>query len=98
MSISPDNSIKLTKEAYRKNCLSNRFCNPKNLHLNLKNIRFTQLPRGLSNKLGHKIVKEALILCLREELSYNEKTKNKLFKYLDSIRRLKEKVKKIKKK
>ena len=74
------------------------FSTPKNkkLKLKLKNIRFCELPTKLSNKLGHKIIKEALILGLREEYNYNEKSKKTLLKYLTDVNRLKEKVKKNK--
>ena len=76
----------------------NKFFSPKNLKLkyNLKNIRFCELPKNLSNKLGNKIIKEALILGLREELNYNKKMKKTLLKYLEDINKLKEKVKKNK--
>jgi predicted nucleic acid-binding Zn-ribbon protein len=72
------------------------FSTPKNIKLKLKNIRFCELPKTLSNKLGHKIIKEALILGLREELNYNEKRKRTLLKYLTDVNKLKEKVKKNK--
>ena len=72
------------------------FSTPKNIKLRLKNIRFCELPKTLSNKLGHKIIKEALILGLREELNYNEKRKRTLLKYLTDVNKLKEKVKKNK--
>ena len=81
-----------------KNIISKNkyFSTPKYLKLKLKNIRFSELPKSLSNKLGHKIIKEALILGLREELNYNKKIKKTLTKYLSGINRLKEKVKKNK--
>ena len=47
---------------------------PNNLSINnlkQKYIRFTKLPKTLSNKLNNKIIKEALILGLREEYQYN---------------------------
>ena len=75
---------------------SKNFSTPKYLKLKLNNIRFYELPKSLSNKLGHKIIKEALILGLREELNFNEKRKQTLTKYLNDVSRLKEKVKKNK--
>ena len=72
------------------------FSTPKNIKSKLTNIRFYELPKTLSNKLGHKIIKEALILGLREEYNYNEKRKKTLLKYLKDVNILKEKVKKNK--
>ena len=72
------------------------FSTPKNFKFPFKNIRFSEIPKSLSNKLCHKIIKEALILGLREEYSYNEKMKKTLTKYLEDVNRLKEKVKRNK--
>ena len=72
------------------------FSTPKSINLRIKNIRFCEMPKSLSNKLCNKIIKEALILGLREEYNYNEKVKKTLLKYLDDVNRLKEKVKKNK--
>ena len=69
---------------------------PKCINLRIKNIRFYEMPKSLSNKLCNKIIKEALILGLREEYNYNEKMKKTLLKYLDDVNKLKEKVKKNK--
>ena len=62
----------------------------------IKNIRFYDLPKNLSKKLKNKIIKESLILGLRQELKHNEKMKNILNIYLKDVNRLKEKVKKNK--
>lgn len=69
---------------------------PKGVKLRLKYIRFSEKSKPLANKLGYKIIKEALILGLREELNHNEKMKETLYEYLDDINRLKERVKKNK--
>ena len=71
------------------------------INTNLKNlkqkyIRFSQLPKSLSNKLSTKIIKESLILALREEFQYNEKIKSTFEKYLNEITLLKSQVKKNK--
>ena len=62
----------------------------------IKNIRFYDLPKDLSKKLRHKIIKESLILGLRQELKHNEKMKNILNIYLKDVNKLKEKVKRNK--
>ena len=72
---------------------------PKNPNINIikqKYIRFSKLPKTLSNKLNNKIVKESLILGLREEYLYNEKMKSTLEDYLSRIISLKLQVKKNK--
>ena len=72
---------------------------PKNPNINVlkqKYIRFSKLPKTLSNKLNNKIIKEALILGLREEFIYNEKMKLTLEDYLSRIIALKLQVKKNK--
>ena len=72
---------------------------PRNPNINVlkqKYIRFSKLPKTLSNKLNNKIVKEALILGLREEFIYNEKMKLTLEDYLSRIIALKLQVKKNK--
>ena len=88
-----DLNINQYKKIYSK---IKNFSTPKNIKSKLKNIRFCELPKTLSNKLGHKIIKEALILGLREEYNYNEKRKKTLLKYLKDVNILKEKVKKNK--
>ena len=62
----------------------------------IKNIRFYDLPKNLSKKLKNKIIKESLILGLRQELKHNEKMKNILNIYLKDVNKLKEKVKRNK--
>lgn len=62
----------------------------------IKNIRFYDLPKNLSKKLKYKIIKESLILGLRQELKHNEKMKNILNIYLKDVNKLKEKVKRNK--
>ena len=64
--------------------------------LKQKYIRFSKLPKTLSNKLSNKIIKESLILALREEYQYNEKMKNILENYLSEIIKIKSQVKKNK--
>jgi chromosome segregation ATPase len=97
MSINGNLNLKTLHYGKEKVLSQNKFLStPKNLTLRIKNIRFYQLPKGLSNKLEHKIVKEALILGLREELIHNKKMKKTLTKYLEDVNRLKEKVKKNK--
>ena len=61
-----------------------------------KNIRFYKLPKTLSQKLNNNIIKESLILSLREELKYNEKINKTCTKYITEVISLKEKVKKNK--
>ena len=90
-------SLKLLQDINEhKNKKNKLFSTPKYIKLKIKNIRFCELPKNLSNKLGNKIIKEALILGLREELDYNEKMKNKFLKYLQDVNQLKEKVKRNK--
>jgi len=62
----------------------------------IKNLRFYELPKNLSKKLKNKIIKESLILGLRQELNHNEKMKNILNIYLKDVNKLKEKVKRNK--
>ena len=62
----------------------------------IKNIRFYDIPKNLSKKLKYKIIKESLILGLRQELKHNEKMKRILNIYLKDVNRLKEKVKRNK--
>ena len=72
---------------------------PNNLSINKlkqKYIRFTKLPKTLSNKLNNKIIKEALILGLREEYQYNEAIKSTFENYLTEIISLKNQVKRNK--
>ena len=47
----------------------------KDINLKIKNIRFYEKHKYISNKLCNKIIKEALILGLREEYNYNKKIK-----------------------
>ena len=89
-------NLKLSLELKEKKFSKNKLLSTPKLRLKLKNIRFCELPKNLSNKLGNKIIKEALILGLREELNYNEKMKKTLLKYLEDVNKLKEKVKKNK--
>ena len=65
-------------------------------NLKKKYIRFSQLPKTLSNKLSTKIIKESLILALREEFQYNEKIKETFENYLNEVTLLKSQVKKNK--
>ena len=97
MNINEKLNIKLLLENQDKNNTKYKYSStPKNLNIKLKNIRFYDLPKTLSNKLVHKIIKEALILGLREELKYNKKVEKTLYKYLEDVNKLKEKVKKNK--
>ena len=65
-------------------------------NLTFKNIRFSNLPKALSKKLQKKIIKESLILGLREEYNHNEKMKEILTNYLNNVNKYKERVKKNK--
>ena len=65
-------------------------------NLKKKYVRFSQLPKTLSNKLSTKIIKESLILALREEFQYNEKIKETFENYLNEVTLLKSQVKKNK--
>ena len=97
MRINENLKLKIFEDGKEKVFSKNKYLpTEKNLTLRLKNIRFYPLPKGLSNKLEHKIVKEALILGLREELIHNEKMKKTLTQYLEDVNKLKEKVKKNK--
>lgn len=69
------------------------FSAPKSLIIKVKNLKYYEIPKKLSQKLLHKIIKETLILGLREELRYNEKIQKTLKKYLSDLSRLKERVK-----
>ena len=86
----------LLKELKENKNLKNKLLSPENLNIKIKNIKFSKRPKTLSNKLGNKIIKEALILGLREELNHNEKMKTTLYNYLEHVNKLKEKVKKNK--
>ena len=83
-----------------KNNLKNKsLLSPNNISINKlkqKYIRFSKLPKTLSNKLNNKIIKEALILGLREEFQYNETIKETFENYLSEIISLKFQVKKNK--
>ena len=97
MNINEKLNIKLLLQNQDKNNTKYKYSStPKNINIKLKNIRFYELPKTLSNKLVHKIIKEALILGLREELKYNKKVEKTLYKYLEDVNKLKEKVKKNK--
>lgn len=98
-------SLKLNKSLTKKpinlknNLKFKSLLTPSNLEiskLKLKYIRFSKLPKTLSNKLSTKIIKEALILNLREEFQYNEKMKTIFENYLSEIISLKSQVKKNK--
>ena len=72
---------------------------PNNISINKlkqKYIRFSKLPKTLSNKLNNKIIKESLILNLREEYQYNETIKTTFKNFLSEIISLKLQVKKNK--
>ena len=97
MSIDQKLSLKLLKEIKEYKNINNRFNTSLNRsNFKIKNIRFYDLPKTLSKNLKKKIVKESLILGLREEYNHNEKMKKKLTNYLSDINKLKEKVKKNK--
>ena len=51
-------------------------------NLTFKNIRFSNLPKALSKKLQKKIIKESLILGLREEYNHNDYILFQLFNHL----------------
>ena len=70
--------------------------NTKLKNLKQKYIRISKLPKTLSNKLNTKIIKESLILALREEFQYNEKIKETFENYLNEVTLLKSQVKKNK--
>ena len=64
--------------------------------LKQKYIRFSKLPKTLSNNLTTKIIKESLILGLREEFNFHEKIKSTFENYLSEVTSLKLQVKKNK--
>ena len=64
--------------------------------LKQKYIRFSKLPKTLSNSLTTKIIKESLILGLREEFNFHEKIKSTFENYLSEVTSLKLQVKKNK--
>ena len=97
MSIDEKLTLKLLEEIDEiKNSNNNMNIHIKKPNLTLRNIRFYELPKSLSKKLQKKIIKESLILGLREELNHNIKMKKAFTKYLAEINKLKEKVKKNK--
>ena len=98
-------SLRLSKSSSKKplknknNLKINSFLSPTNpeiTKLKQKYIRFAKLPKTLSNKLTNKIIKESLILGLREEYQFHEKIKSTFEKYLSEIINLKNQVKKNK--
>ena len=98
-------SVKLNKTAIKKptniktNLKYKSLLSPGNneiFRLKQKYIRFSKLPKTLSNKLNNKIIKEALILGLREEYQYNQKIQTILENYLTEIINLKNQVRKNK--
>jgi hypothetical protein len=97
MSIDEKLSLKLLEELNEiKNSKNNMNIHIKKPSLSIRNIRFYELPKSLSKKLQKKIIKESLILGLREELNHNQKMKKIFTKYLTEVNKLKEKVKKNK--
>ena len=64
--------------------------------LKQKYLHFSQVSKTLSNKLNTKIIKESLILALREEFQYNEKIKSTFENYLSEVSSLKSQVKRNK--
>ena len=64
--------------------------------LKQKYLNFSQVSKTLSNKLSTKIIKESLILALREEFQYNEKIKSTFENYLSEVSSLKSQVKRNK--
>ena len=92
--IKPKNPLDINTNIKLKFSLS-----PKNTSINSlkqKYIRFSKLPKTLSNNLTNKIIKESLILSLREELQYNEKIESIFQNYLTKLISLKLQVKKNK--
>ena len=97
MSIDDKLSLKLLEEINEiKNSNNNMNIHIKKPSLSIRNIRFYELPKSLSKKLQKKIIKESLILGLREELNHNQKMKKLFTKYLTEVNKLREKVKKNK--
>jgi hypothetical protein len=92
--MSKNDCLKIKLKKNKK--INNKTITPKAVKLRLKYIRFNEKSKPLANKLEYKIIKEALILGLREELNHNETMKETLCEYLDDVNRLKERVKKNK--
>ena len=92
--MSKNDCLKIKLKKNKK--INNKTITPKAVKLRLKYIRFNEKSKPLANKLEYKIIKEALILGLREELNHNETMKETLSEYLDDVNRLKERVKKNK--
>lgn len=86
--------INLTIQTFNKSIGKNK---QKSIHLTTmssdKLSKMRKFNKPLSYKLYHNIIKESLILGLREELNYNKHMNEVIQNYLDNVRRVKEKVK-----
>ena len=100
-----NSSLRLNRSTAKKrdknknNIKVNSFLSPSNseiTELKKKYIRFAKIQKTLSNKLTNKIIKESLILALREEFQFHDNIKSTFEEYLSKINILKNQVKKNK--